>query len=42
MKDIMFQKKAPMKVIVNYLINIGFTSDMELVRKKVDEYKSSR
>jgi len=28
--------------IVNYLINIGFTSDMELVRKKVDEYKSSR
>jgi hypothetical protein len=27
--------------IVNYLINIGFTSDMELVRKKVDEYKSS-
>ena len=22
--------------IVNYLINIGFTSDMELVRKKVD------
>ena len=26
--------------IVNYLINIGFTSDMELVRKKVDEYKS--
>jgi len=25
--------------IVNYLINIGFTSDMELVRKKVDEYK---
>jgi hypothetical protein len=28
--------------IVNYLINIGFTSDMDLVRKKVDEYKSSR
>lgn len=27
--------------IVNYLINIGFTSDMELVRKKVDEYKLS-
>ena len=25
--------------IVNYLINIGFTSDMELVMKKVDEYK---
>jgi hypothetical protein len=27
--------------IVNYLINIGFTSDMELVRKKVEENKSS-
>ena len=25
--------------IVIYLINIGFTSDMELVMKKVDEYK---
>ena len=25
--------------IINYLINIGFTSDMELVRQKVDAYK---
>jgi hypothetical protein len=28
--------------IVNYLINIGFMSNVELVRKIVDEYKSSR
>ena len=28
--------------IVNYLINIGFRSNVELVRKIVDEYKSSR
>jgi len=28
--------------IVNYLINIGFRSNLELVRKIVDEYKLSR
>jgi hypothetical protein len=26
--------------IINFLINIGFTSNMELVKQKVDEYKT--
>ena len=26
--------------IINYLINIGFTNDIELVKQKVDEYKN--
>jgi hypothetical protein len=28
--------------IINYLINIGFTSNMELVKQKVDEYKINK
>ncbi len=28
--------------IINYLINIGFTSDIELVKQKVDEYKNDK
>ena len=28
--------------IINYLINIGFTSNMELVKQKVDEYKNNK
>ena len=27
--------------IINYLINIGFTSNIELVKQKVDEYKQN-
>ncbi len=26
--------------IINYLINIGFTNNIELVKQKVDEYKN--
>ena len=28
--------------IINYLINIGFTNDIELVKQKVDEYKNDK
>jgi len=28
--------------IINYLINIGFTSDVELVKQKVYEYKNDK
>jgi hypothetical protein len=28
--------------IINYLINIGFTSDTELVKQKVDEHKNDK
>ena len=28
--------------IINYLINIGFTSNIELVKQKVDEYKMKK
>ena len=28
--------------IINYLINIGFTSNIELVKQKVDEYKNDK
>ena len=28
--------------IINYLINIGFTSDIELVKQKVDKYKNDK
>jgi len=27
--------------IINYLINIGFTSNMNLVKQKIDEYKNN-
>ena len=28
--------------IINYLINIGFTNNIELVKQKVDEYKNDK
>ena len=30
------------KGIINYLINIGFTSDIELIKQKLDEYKNDK
>ena len=28
--------------IINYLINIGFTNNIELVKQKVDKYKNDK